>query len=111
MSETNSSSEHVSHYKQYTGSHIKYQKSEKGISARKRYQESPKGLHVRKTASYKQRCKNKLGRMILNEEIELSEKDDLMIKWMFEFAILNPKPSDLEQARYYEQFEQESESE
>ncbi len=111
MSNENSSVQNISHYKQYTRSHIKYQKSEKGINSRKRYQESPKGIHVRKTASYKQRCKNKLGRMILNEDIELSEKDDLMIKWMFDFAVLNPKPSNVEQDRYYDQFEKESESE
>ncbi len=37
----------VSHYKQYTAAHKKYEKSEKGAKARARYQNSDKGLLAR----------------------------------------------------------------
>ncbi len=41
------SDERISHYKQYTAAHKKYEKSEKGAKARARYQNSDKGLLAR----------------------------------------------------------------
>ncbi len=61
---------HVSHYKKYTKSHLKYQKSEKGIAARKKYQESEKGILSRRKSQEKQKIRKAKAMNLLRESEE-----------------------------------------
>ncbi len=70
MSENES---HVSHYKQYTQAHKKYQNSEKGKSARSKYQNSEKGKAARKRYQNRRNMRQSLALKVLRKEIDLSE--------------------------------------
>ncbi len=55
----------VSHYKQYTAAHKKYEKSEKGQKARAKYQNSSKGLLARARYHARKAVREKLMRAAL----------------------------------------------
>lgn len=67
----------VSHYKQYTAAHKKYEKSEKGLKARAKYQNSPKGLLARARYHERKAVREKLMRVALKSGNAFTSEKEL----------------------------------
>ncbi len=68
-------SEKISHYKQYTAAHKKYQNSEKGKTARAKYQDSEKGKNARKRYQNRRNLRQSLALKVLRKEVDMNEED------------------------------------